>query len=149
MYRRDYRDVIGGGFLSLVGIFVVVHASLNYDLGTVRHLGPGMFPVWVGYLLAGLGGLIAIFGLFRPGERITPDYRQFAAVVLGLVAFAFTVTSFGMIPAVFVLTVAAVLADNKLGIVGTLVLAVALSIIALVVFHLVLSVPLEAFRWPF
>jgi hypothetical protein len=149
MYRRDYRDLVGGGFLFLVGLFIVGRASLYYDLGTVRHLGPGMYPVWVGCLLAGLGALIAILGLFRQGKRISPDYRQFAAVVLGLVMFGLTISSFGMIPAVFILTIAAVVADNKLGIVGALVLAAVLSLIALVIFRLILSVPLEAFRWPF
>jgi hypothetical protein len=54
-----------------------------------------------------------------------------------------------MVPAVVVLTIGAVLADNKLGVIGTAILAAVLSIIALVIFRFGLSISLEAFKWPF
>lgn len=149
MQTYNYRDILGGGLLVFVGLFVGIHATTEYDLGTWRHLGPGMFPAWLGFILAGLGGLILVLGFLRTGERIEPDYRQFAAVILGLIAFAFTVGLFGMVPAVVVLTIGAVLADNKLGAVGTAVLAAALSIIAILVFRVGLAIPLELFKWPF
>lgn len=149
MYTYNYRDILGGGLLILIGLFVGINALINYDIGTMRHLGPGMFPAWLGFILAGIGGLILVLGLLGPGERIEPDYRQFVAVILGLVAFAFTVGLFGMIPAVVVLTIGAVLADNKLGIIGTAILAAALSIIALLIFRVGLSITLELFKWPF
>ena len=149
MYTHDYRDIVGGGLLLLLGLFVGINALINYDVGTIRQMGPGMFPMWLGFLLAGIGGVIAVIGMFRPGERIAPDYRQFVVVILGVGAFAFTVGLFGMVPAVVVLTVVAVLADDKLGIVGTAVLAVALSAIALLVFRVGLAIPLQTFKWPF
>jgi hypothetical protein len=149
MHTYNYRDILGGGLLILIGLFVSITALIDYDLGTMRHMGPGMFPAWLGFILAGFGGLILVLGLLRPGERIEVDYRQFAAVILGLIAFAFTVGLFGMIPAVVVLTIGAVLADNKLGVVGTVILAAVLSIIAVVIFRIGLSISLELFKWPF
>jgi hypothetical protein len=149
MYIRDYRDIVGGGLLLLLGLFIGINALINYDLGTIHHMGPGMFPMWLGFLLAGIGGVIAVIGMFRPGERITPDYRQFVAVILGLAAFAFTVGLFGMVPAIVVLTIGAVLADNRLSVVGMAALAAALSIIAILVFRVGLAIPLEIFKWPF
>ena len=149
MQTYNYRDILGGGLLVFIGLFVGIHATTEYDMGTWRHLGPGMFPAWLGFILAGLGGLILVLGFLSSGERIEPDYRQFAAVILGLIAFAFTVGLFGMVPAVVVLTIGAVLADNKLGVIGTAILAAVLSIIALVIFRFGLSISLEAFKWPF
>jgi len=149
MYTHNYRDVVGGGLLVLIGLFVGIYATTEYDLGTWRHLGPGMFPAWLGFVLAGIGGVILVLGLLSPGERIEPDYRQFAAVIAGLIAFAFAVNLFGMIPAVVVLTIGAVLADNKLGVIGTAILAAALSIIAVLIFRVGLSIPLELIKWPF
>jgi len=149
MYTRDYRDLIGGGLLVLIGLFVGINAVVNYDLGTVRHLGPGMFPFWMGFLLAGIGAFVMVLGMFRPGTRIEPHFRQFVAVILGVMIFAATVGYFGMVPAVVLLTVAAVCADDKLGVRGTAILAVALAIIALLVFRFGLAIPLETFKWPF
>jgi hypothetical protein len=148
MYTHNYRDIIGGSLLVLIGLFVGINALVNYDLGTMRHMGPGMFPAWLGFILVGIGAVILVFGLLNAGERIEPDYRQFAAVILGMIAFAFTVGLFGMVPAVVVLTIGAVLADNKLGVVGTAILAAVLSVIAFLIFRVGLSIPLELFKWP-
>ena len=149
MYTRDYRDLIGGGLLVLLGLFVGFHAIGSYDLGTVRHMGPGMFPAWLGFLLASIGAVIMVLGLFRTGDRIEPDYRQFIAVILGVMVFAVTVGTFGMIPAVVLVTIAAVLADDKVGVVGAAILAVVLSVLALLIFRVGLRVPLQMFDWPF
>ena len=149
MYTRDYRDLIGGGLLLLLGLFVGIHALTSYDVGTLRHMGPGMFPAWLGFLLASIGAVILVLGLFRPGERIEPDYRQFFAVILGVIVFGVTVKTFGMIPAVVLLTLAAVLADDKLGVVAAAALAVTLSVLALLIFRVGLGVPLQSFMWPF
>jgi hypothetical protein len=149
MYTRDYRDLIGGGLLLLLGLFVGVHSLTSYDIGTLRHMGPGMFPAWLGFLLAGIGAVILVLGLFRPGERIEPNYRQFFAVILGVLIFAVTVGTFGMIPAVVLLTFAAVLADDKLGAVEAVILAIVLSVLALVIFRVGLRIPLQTFAWPF
>lgn len=149
MYTRDYRDLIGGGLLLLFGLFVGFHALTSYDIGTLRHMGPGMFPAWLGFVLAGIGAVIMVLGLFHPGDRIEPHYRQFIAVILGVMVFAVTVGAFGMIPAVVLLTFAAVLADDKLGVVGAVILAVVLSVLALLIFRVGLRVPLQMFKWPF
>jgi hypothetical protein len=149
MYTRDFKDLIGGGLLVLIGLFVGINAIVNYDLGTLRHLGPGMFPLWVGFLLAGIGAVILVLGLFREGERIELHFRQFVAVVAGVAIFAATVGYFGMVPAVVLLTIAAALADDKLNLRDTAILSVGLAIIALLVFRFALGIPLEAFRWPF
>jgi hypothetical protein len=149
MYTRDYRDLIGGGLLLLLGLFLGFHALTSYDLGTLRHMGPGMFPTWLGFLLAGIGAVVMVLGLFRPGERIEPHYRQFVAIILGVMIFAMTVGTFGMIPAVVLVTIAAVLADDKLGVVATAMLAVVLTALALLIFRVGLRIPLQMFDWPF
>lgn len=149
MYLRDYRDIIGGGLLIALGLWSSFYALAHYDTGTLRHMGPGMFPTWLGFILAGLGVLVLVPALFRPGPRVEIDYRQFVAVVLGVLFFALAVDYFGMIPAIVVLTIAAALADNKLGIVSTVLLIIGLSIIALLIFRLGLGITLQPFKWPF
>jgi hypothetical protein len=149
MHSRDYRDIIGGALLIILGLWAGFHAMSTFDLGTPSRMGPGMFPASLGFLLAGLGALIALPALFRSGPRITVDWRPMIFIMLGVWAFAIIVVPFGMVPAIVVLTIAAVLADTKIGIIGTAILAVALSVLAYLIFRVGLGIVLEPFRWPF
>lgn len=108
-----------------------------------------MFPATLGYLPAAIGALIAIPAWFRSSSLPKPEHRPLFFVLLGIIAFALTVERIGVVPAIFLLTGFAVLADNKLGIIGTLVLAAALSIAATLIFLVGLSIPIHPFVWPF
>lgn len=147
--QRDYRDLIGGGLLMALGLFAALYASQHYDMGALRHLGPGMFPTVLGFTLAGLGLAIFLPAWFRHGAVPIPEFRPLIAVLLSIVAFALIVDHFGLVPALFALVFAAVHADNRLGPTGTLLLAAALSAIAVLVFRLILGISLDPFRWPF
>ncbi len=149
MLRRDYRDMIGGSLLIVIGVWATVQAWFDYPLGSVSHMGPGMFPAGVGVLLAFTGVLVFVPALFRVGPALAKvDFRAFFFVLLSLVLFAITVDTFGLIPATAVLTVAAVLADNKLGVIATVLLAVVLATIAILIFQVGLGIALEPFKWP-
>jgi hypothetical protein len=147
--HRDYRDLIGGAILVVLGIACAVYAHHHYPLGSVSRMGPGMFPVAVGYLLAGLGVLIALPAWIRRGTLPIPELRPLLLVLGAVVSFALTIEWIGMVPAIFVLTALAVLADNKLGVIGTIVLASALSGGAWLIFAVGLGIPLYPFIWPF
>ncbi len=149
MYRRDYRDILGGGLLALLGIFVVLHSSANYRLGTFGQMGPGMFPVSLGVLLAFVGLVILIPALFRPGGLPVPEWRPAFFVLAAVASFAFVTAYLGLAPAIFVLTILSVLADNKLGPLGTVILAIILCIIAIVIFRMGLGIQIPIYRWPF
>jgi hypothetical protein len=149
MLDRDYRDLIGGFLLIVVGVWAGLHAASTFDLGTVNRMGPGMFPMSLGFLLAGLGALIAIPAFFRQGTLPTIDWRPAIFVMAGVLIFALTVTRLGMVPAIILLTFAAVAADTKIGWRGAILLSIALSVIAYLIFRVGLGIVLEPFRWPF
>lgn len=149
MQARDYRDIAGGLMLIVVGLWAGIHAATTFDVGTPSRMGPGMFPASLGFLLAGLGAIIAIPAFFRAGTMPTVDWRPMVFVIIGVLLFAFTVTRLGMIPAIVLLTFAAVAADSKIGWKGAIVLSIALSIIAYLIFRVGLGIVLEPFRWPF
>ncbi len=149
MPARDYRDIIGGVLLIMVGAWAGLHAATTFDVGTMSRMGPGMFPASLGFLLAGLGILITIPALFRSGALPAVDWRPLLFIILGVMVFALTVTRLGMVPAIVLLTFAAVAADTKIGWKGAIVLAIVLSVIAYLIFRLGLGIVLEPFRWPF
>lgn len=147
--RLDYRDVVAGALLVVVGLSAALYATGHYPTGTLRRMGAGMFPMMLGYLLAGLGVLILVPALFRAGDLPVPDWRPLVAILVGISAFAVIVERFGMVPAIIGLTACVVFADGRPRALRTLLLACALSAIAFVVFQLALGIPLPAYRWPF
>ncbi|HUF20460.1 MAG TPA: tripartite tricarboxylate transporter TctB family protein [Burkholderiales bacterium] len=148
MRNRDWSDVIGGMLLIAVGLYFAIQAGA-YDLGTLRRMGPGFFPRTLGIFLVGLGLLIAALALLREGELPKPRLRPFVAILGGILAFAVSVEWVGMVPATFLLVGISALAEPAARPLPTLILAVALSTIAVVIFSQGLSIPLPAYRWPF
>jgi hypothetical protein len=55
MLSRDYRDIVGGLLLVVLGLGFSWYAAEHYDLGSLRRMGPGMFPTVLGVALACLG----------------------------------------------------------------------------------------------
>jgi hypothetical protein len=149
LHGKDGRDLIAGVVLIVIGIFCALYASQHYPLGSVSRMVPGMFPTVLGYVLAGFGVLIALPAWFRSGSLPKPEYKHLFFVLIGTLVFALTVERIGVVPAIFLLTGLAVLADNKLGIIGTLILAGALSAAAVLIFLFGLGIPIHPFVWPF
>ena len=147
MRQRDYTDIIGGGLLIGAGLFFALY-SHEYALGTLTRMGPAYFPRVLGYLLAGLGALIVLPALQRRGEMPPLHLRALVAILAGVGAFALALRPFGMVPATFLLVGIASLAQREVRLVPTLLLAAALSVIAVVVFGKGLGVLVPAFNWP-
>jgi hypothetical protein len=147
--RRDYQDVLAGILLIVIGTGAAWHSYNSFPIGTVSRMGPGMFPMWLGMALTILGTLIALPAFFRAGTLPMPEKRPTFFVLAGVIVFALTVETLGLVPAIFLLTGLAVLADNKLGILGTIVLASCLSLMAWAIFLVGLSIPIQPFVWPF
>ncbi|MGV6875635.1 tripartite tricarboxylate transporter TctB family protein [Pseudochelatococcus sp. B33] len=148
MQQRDYTDVIAGGVLALLGGAISLYAILLFPVGTVRQMGPGMFPAALGAILALLGLSIAAPAWFRSGELPEIAWKPLIVVFLSIAAFTILLEPFGVVPAVIVLTIGAVLADDEIGVVGCLLLAAGMSITTVILFQHILGVPFQAFRWP-
>lgn len=156
MRGQDYRGIASGGVLAAVGSFIALYAASRYAVGTLHRIGPGMFPILLGILLAGFGLAIAGQALLRRDPEAAQwdeipaiDLRQLAVVAGAIAGFALTVERFGVVPAIAVLVAITALARHRLGPVGLLVLAATLSITAVVIFPVLLGVPFRIFAWPF
>lgn len=149
MFKRDYRDMIGGALLAIGGLSIALFSFYNYDIGTLRRMGPGMFPMGLGYLLAGFGAWIFATALFRRGDF--PQVRIWSPlfVLLGTGSFVVLIRPFGLIPAVLAVVVISSLAELKFRPVTITVLASSLSVLAWLIFKVGLRLPLQLFKWPF
>ena len=150
MPSRGSQDIVAGLLMIAAGAAIALYALNSYNLGTLRRMGPGMFPFGVGVILAGLGVLILLPALLRGGERL-PEFslRKSAALLAGVAAFALSIRTLGMIPAIVLLTVISSLADSKLRPLGVVVLSAALCLLAWGVFRAGLGLNIPLWRWPF
>ncbi len=71
----DTRDLIAGALIAMTGGLIAAQAGLSYDLGTLRRMGPGMFPFGLGLLMVGLGVVIAGTAFFRLGDPVRMQAR--------------------------------------------------------------------------
>jgi hypothetical protein len=110
-------------------------------------MGPGFFPVVLGFLVAGVGVLVLIPALFTSGETPSPDWRPFVCVCAALIGFSLVLERFGLVAATFTLVFLASAGRPGARPLPTLALAVVLSGIAVVVFTMGLGIPIPAFRW--
>jgi hypothetical protein len=147
MRRVDPVELIAGGLLIAIGIWYATYALGEYSYGSARRMGPGYFPTWVGFIMAGLGVGIALLGVLRRGDAPNISIRALVAICAGGFAFAATVEVFGLVPAVFCLVIIGTLAESPYKPVRTVLLAACLSAIGVGLFSWGLGIPLTPFRW--
>jgi hypothetical protein len=148
MYSRDYRDLIAGGLLIFIGLVAAINAQQSYNLGTLRHMGPGMFPAMLGWLLVGLGALVLLPAFFRGGTLQKPEIRPLVVVCAAVTTFALTIRWLGIAPSILATTMVACLADSKLGLIGSAILGAILASFAVLIFIYGLGMPLQIVNWP-
>lgn len=149
MYARDYRDIAGGLLLFAAGAAFAGYAISEYDLGSLRRMGPGGFPAALGVVLALLGLGQAIPAFFRQGVR--PDFRIWSPlfVIGGVAAFAVVVQPFGLLPAVVAVVAISSLAELKVRPVQLTLLCAGLCVMNWLVFKIGLGASAPMVNWPF
>lgn len=149
MADRDYRDIAGGVLVLAGGVALAAFSWASFEMGTIRRMGPGMYPFGLGVLMAGLGLAIALPALRRPGPGLSVRFWSPLFVLASIAAFAWTIPRFGLIPAVAVQVVIASMAELRFRPLGIAALAAAMCAIGYVVFAVLLGLPIRPVRWPF
>lgn len=140
------KDLLAGALFMLIGVGVVIGA-LSYPIGSVFRMGPGAFPILVGGLTTLVGVALVAGGLLR-GDAALPflALRPLALMTAAIVVFAVGLDHLGLVISTVLLVVISRLASPPVHWRGTLVLAGMLTVIAVVIFHYFLRLPLEL--WP-
>lgn len=154
-YKKDYY---GGLLMVLIGLGSI-YGGMNYQIGTLSHMGPGFFPAAVGGLLVLTGILIAIGG--KTGDKEVekgstvpsahptgmPDIRGTICIIAGILAFIFIGEYGGLLPATFAITFISALGDRKNTLKQSVILSLGMVVIAVVVFWWALQLQLPLFQW--
>jgi hypothetical protein len=138
------KDTLAGLLFVAIGLGAVVIAS-TYDLGSARAMGPGYFPLVLGALIALFGGILVVQSFLGPGgERVTAfAVRPTLFIVASIVAFAFLVRPAGLIPAIAAVVVLGRLADTRIRVGESLLMAAVIALVCTVLFVFLLKMPLR------
>lgn len=146
------RDFYAGGLMVLLGAAVTLN-SVTYNLGTLMHMGPGMFPFMLGIVLTFIGVLIVGSALATPlgaDERILPEsmeWRGWGCILAGPVLFIIFGEFLGMAPATFACVFVSALGDRTATLKGSFMLAAGVTFFGAILFSYVLQLPFPLFRW--
>lgn len=138
--------------MALIGAAVTLD-STTYDVGTLTHMGPGMFPLMLGVVLTFIGILIFGTALATPlgaDERILPEQREWrgwACILVGPILFIVFGEFFGMAPATFVCVFVSALGDRTSTLKSSAILAAGVTFFGCLLFSYILQLPFPIFRW--
>ena len=155
--RNFSADTLAGLALFTLGSIVAL-SSLAYEIGSLRRMGPGYFPLMLGTVLCILSLPIlwdGISPLFKktqkeqdrkPTINLMMDRATFRPMLLPLIAvlmFALLLENTGLIPAVFTSVAVAGFAEKKNSLMTNMLVACLSSIFIAAVFVYGLGLPLR------
>ncbi|GAB4398778.1 MAG: tripartite tricarboxylate transporter TctB family protein [Rhodoferax sp.] len=133
-----------------IGLFVVRYAGQHYTVGEMARMGPGFFPVVLGWVLTGLGGLMALLSMRGAVQGVQPPPwrpRVLMAVLAAVVVFALLVERLGLVPATLALTLVASVAQRPYRWRRAIGLGLVLALLAWLIFSVGLKMTLPAFAF--
>ncbi len=157
MNIKSQKDFFSGLMFMVVGIAFAWGAT-NYKIGEGARMGPGYFPVMLGVLLAILGGIITFNAMvvetedgdkigswaWKPLFFIIASNLVFGVLLGGLPSIK--LPSFGLIAAIYALTIVAALAGEEFKLKEVLILATILAITSYLAFVVLLKLQFPV--WP-
>jgi hypothetical protein len=114
---------LAAGLIILVLGVIVAAESLTYPFGTLRNVGPAIFPMLLGIILAALGLTIIFEGRVSLAVAPAVPWRAILAICASLASFALLIDRAGAYVAIFALIFLAGLADRTFRPVTLLIVA--------------------------
>lgn len=149
MKKRDPADIISGLFLTAVGLFFAFYAMANYGVGTLSRMGPGYFPVALGFVLAVLGLLVVLPALSRPGQGPKINWKALFIITGSIVVFGATLRVLGTVAATMITVVVASLADDDITWKGRAMLAAVVAPLVYLIFIFGLGMTIRTWPWSY
>jgi hypothetical protein len=144
------KDLLGGALILVLGLATAFQAT-RYDIGSLRRMGPGFFPLALGVILMVTGMLIiaasrrAVTG--PAAVRLPPEWRGWICICAAIAAFIVMGRYGGLLPATFAIVFISALGDRHNSLRTAVLLALSMTLICLVVFWWLLQLRLPLFGW--
>jgi putative tricarboxylic transport membrane protein len=143
---RGPRDFYGGTVLAMLGaLALLATAELPGQRGFA--FGPGTAPRLFSVLLAALGAVVALGGVFTDGPPIEKyKIRGPVLVIIAIVSFAGMIRPLGMVPATFLAFMISILGSTEMRWIESLIGAVLMTLGCVLLFVYLLGLPFQL--WP-
>ncbi len=140
------RDFYGGlALVKLTILALIASAELPGQRGFA--FGPGTAPRLFCFVLAALGAIIAVGGVFAEGPPIEKyKIRGPSLVIIAILAFAGMIRPLGLVPATFLAFMVSILGSTEMRWIESLVAAVAMTAFCVLLFVYLLNLPFQL--WP-
>ncbi len=147
MGSNKLQDVLAGLLFVAFGAAALWFGK-GYAVGAATKMGPGFMPTLLGWALVGIGGVIALRGLFVRGLPIpTINLRPQVMIIAALIAFALTIERFGLMVATGLVVILGSLASRDARLVEMIVLAIITALAAVGLFIYLLGQPMAPWMW--
>jgi hypothetical protein len=142
---RDGRSFGAGVLFGGVGLAAALYAH-RYPLGDPAQMGPGFFPTMLALALVVLGALNVVRSLTVPGEALARvALRPLLLIGAGVVVFALGVDRIGLLGSIVLLVALGVCAGARPRWREAVVLAVLLALLSAGIFVYALKLPFTLF----
>nr|WP_163500754.1 tripartite tricarboxylate transporter TctB family protein [Halomonas socia] len=118
-------------------------AAQDYAFGTLRRMGPGFFPSYLGAILAIIGLLMVVQTLIRKRHEAIPPLflRPLLFLTAGILAFAALIDRAGLIAACLAAVLLSSQASRDTRLLESLVVAILMATFSVIVFIVLLGLP--------
>ncbi len=140
------RDFYGGlALVMLPTLALIASADLPGQRGFA--FGPGTAPRLFSLILAALGAMVAVSGVFTEGPPIEKyKIRGPVLVIAAILAFAAMIRPLGLFPATFLAFMISILGSTEMRWIESLIAAVAMTLFCWLLFVVLLNLPFQL--WP-
>jgi hypothetical protein len=146
MRIRSPKEFWSGVFFIAIAFGFIALAS-RYNVGNMHRMGPALFPIIVGTLLAGLGLIIAGRAFVLDGPPVPGFHARPLLIGLGaIVLFGVALHWLGLVAAIALLVIVGSFASTENRIAPTVALAASLIVFSVAVFVWLLGLPIPL--WP-
>ena len=147
--RTSYKDLMTGILLTFLGFFISLYATYHYEIGSLRNMGPGYFPLVLAILLSLSGLSIAAVALLKsrsqPDDSRSFNFRSFLSTIAAITLFAILIYPLGIFLATMILAVVSLITVRDLSLGRMALIAIGLAIFSWLVFKVGLKMPLPVF----
>jgi hypothetical protein len=142
---RDIHDLVGGLLMTATGLFFALYGR-EYEFGDTARMGPGYFPVVLGWILAVLGLVVAVPAWWRRGTAVVIQWSNLFWCVLSLVVFAITLRVLGVVLASFLAALLS-LVPSSMGLRTRLCVCTVVALLTTLIFPIGLQMILPILPW--
>lgn len=142
---RNQKEFWSGVMFVCFGAAAVFIAR-NYAITSDEMMGPGLFPIALGFMLVVLGLVAVVRAFVLPGESAGKfALKPLFLVLVSVFVFGLLVRGAGMFPSVFLLVMISTTAGGEFRWKTSLPLAISAALFSVLVFIEALGLPISAF----